>query len=181
LLEKSKKRRHTPFDNESWGGLGFMGKELSEFTELTEYIEKKTEESKIESMPEAGKSLLAVMVSDTNKFYEQLVHTNSEGNLYYETPILIHIQPDIFVAELEKISPENKRTVGYALAERYKYDLFLDKIHEEISWLKQVRSILSEKQQLLRGKVSGYLIKIIYNNIDNSITALDEYQNRLTK
>lgn len=182
LLKKSNKIRHTPFDNESWGGLGFAGKELSEFKELTEYIAKKTEESKIESLPEAGKYLLETMVSDTSKFYAQLVHTNSEDNLYYETPILMHVQPDSFVAEFNKLSPEKKRTVGYALTERYKHDLFLEKIHEEISWLKQVRSILSEKQQLLRGKLSGYIIKsIIDNNIDNSITVLEEFQNRLTK
>ena len=181
LLSQSNANTFAAFDDDSWGGLGFAGKEISEFKELNEYIAKKTEETKIESMPEAGKLLLQTMVSDTSKFYTQLVHTNSEDNLYYETPILNHINPESFVTEFDKLSPDNKRTVAYALTARYKHSIFLEKIHEEITWLEKVKSILSEKQQLLRGKVSGYIIKSTVNNhIDKSIKVLQEYKNRLS-
>lgn len=180
LLSQSNSDIFTPFDGDSWGGLGFVGKDISEFKELNEYIAKKTEESKIESMPEAGKLLLETMTSDTKKFYTQLVHTNSEDNLYYETPILKYVSTDNFVTAFANLSPENKKTVAYALTERYKHAIFIEKIYEEIDWLKNVKSILSEKQQILRGKVSGYIIKSTINNhIDKSIEILHEFKNRL--
>ena len=181
LLSQSNANAFGAFDDDSWGGLGFAGNKFSEFKELKEYIAKKIEESKIESMPEAGKSLLKTMVSDTSKFYIQLVNPDSNDNLYYETPILNHIDPKSFVTEFEKLSGENKRKVGYALTERYKSYICVDKIHEEIDWLKRVKSILSEKQKLLRGKVSGFIIESIINNyIDKSIKVLQEYRNRPT-
>ena len=182
LLSQSNVNTFAAFDDDSWGGLGFAGEEISEFKELNEYIAEKTEETKSESMPEAGKLLLKTMVSDTKKFYTQLVHNNSEDNLYYETPILKHINPESFVFEFDKLSPENKRTVAYALTARYKHSIFLEKIHEEITWLEKVKSILSKKQQLLRGKVSGYIIKSTINNhINKSIKVLQKYEDRLTK
>ena len=177
LLSQSNANTFAAFDDESWGGLGFAGKDLSEFKELNEYIAKKTEEIKTESMPDAGKSLLKTMVSDTSKFYRQLVHTNSDDNLYYEIPILKYIDPENFVTEFEKLPPENKRTVAYALTGRYKHTIFLEKIYEEITWLEQIKSILSKKQQLLSGKVSGYIIKSTVNDyIDKPIRVLQEYR-----
>lgn len=172
LLSQSNSDIFTPFDGDSWGGLGFVGKDISEFKELNEYIAKKTEESKIESMPEAGKLLLETMASDTKKFYTQLVNTSSEDSLYYETPILKYISPDDFVAAFDTLSPENKRMIGYALTKRYKDACFREKIYEEIEWLRSVRQILSEKQQILHRKVSGFTIKRTIDSIDKSIEIL---------
>jgi hypothetical protein len=170
------------FEDDTWGGLGFAGKELSEFKELNEYIVKKTEEIKTESMPDAGESLLKTMVSDTSKFYRQLVHTNSDDNLYYETPILKYIDPEGFVTEFEKLPPENKRTVSYALKGRYKDTIFLEKIHEELTWLEQIKLIFLKKQQMRSGKVSGYIIKSIVNDyIEKSISVLQEYRKQANK
>ena len=182
LLSQSDSKPFPEFEDDTWGGLGFAGKDLSEFKELNEYIAKKTEEIKTESMPDAGKSLLKTMVSDTSKFYRQLVHTNSEDNLYYEIPILNYIDPAKFVTEFEKLSPEDKRTVAYAFKGRYKHSIFLEKIHEEIAWLEKIRSILSKKQQILSGKVSGYIIKSTVNDyIDKSIRVLQEYRKQANK
>ena len=182
LLSQSNSNQFPAFEDDTWGGLGFAGEELPEFKELNEYIAKKTEEIKTESMPDAGKSLLKIMVSDTSKFYTQLVHNNSEDNLYYETPILKHINPESFVFEFDKLSPENKRTVACALTARYRHSIFLEKIHEEITWLEKVKSILSEKQKLLSGKVSGYIIKLTVNNhVDKSIKVLEEYKKQANK
>jgi hypothetical protein len=182
LLHQSNFNPFPEFEDDAWGGLGFAGQDLSEFKELNEYIAKKTEEINIESMPDAGKSLLETMVSDTSKFYTQLVHTNSEDNLYYEIPILKHIDPESFVTEFEKLSPENKRTVAYAIVGRYKYSIFIEKLYDETAWLEQVKSILTKKQQLLSGRVSGYIIKDIINNyIDKSIKILQEYKKQANK
>jgi hypothetical protein len=170
------------FEDDTWGGLGFAGKELSEFKDLNEYIGKKTEEIKTESMPDAGKSLLKTMVSDTSKFYRQLVHTNSDDNLYYETSILNYIDPKDFVTEFEKLPPENKRTVSYALTGRYNDTIFLEKIHEELTWLEQIKLTLLEKLQMCSGKVSGYILKSVVNDhIDKSISVLQKYRKQANK
>jgi len=182
LLSQLNSNPYPEFEDDTWGGLGFAGKDLSEFKELNEYIVKKTEEIKTESMPDAGKSLLETMVSDTRKFYRQLVHTNSEDNLYYEVPILRYIVPENFVTEFEKLSPESKMTVAYALKGRYKHTIFLEKIHEEITWLEQIKSILFKKQKMRSGKVSGYIIKLTINDyIDKSIRKLQEYRKQANK
>ena len=182
MLSQLKSNPLPEFEDDTWGGLGFAGKDLSEFKELNEYIVKKTEKIKTENMPDAGKSLLETMVSDTSKFYRQLVHTNSDDNLYYEIPILKYINPENFVTEFEKLPPENRRTVAYALKGRYKHPIFLEKIHEEITCLEQIKSILLKKQQMLSGKVSGYIIKSIVNHyIDKSISVLQEYRKQANK
>jgi hypothetical protein len=182
LLSQLNSNPFSTFDDDTWGGLGFAGKDLSEFKEFNEYIAEKEAEIKTESMPNAVKSLLENMVSDTRKFYAQLVHDSDEDNLYYEMPILKYIDPENFVAEFEKLSPENKRTVSYALSGRYKHSIFLEKIHEEITWLEQIKSILSKKQQLLSGKVSGYIIKSTVNEyIDKSIRVLQKYRKQANK
>ncbi len=182
LLNQNTDQHLSIFEDDSWGGLGYSGKDLSEFKEITEYIKTKSEESSIENMPEAAENLLATMRDDTRKFYTQIVHTNSEDNLYYETPILKYINPENFVADFENLSPEDKRFVSYALTKRYKSHIFLEKIYEEAEWLESVKAILSEKQQILRGKVSGYIIKSVINNhIDKSLETLKNYNTqRLT-
>lgn len=127
-------------------------------------------------MPEAAENLLAIMRDDTRKFYTQIVHTSSDESLYYETPILKYINPETFVTEFENLSPEDKRLVSYALTERYEIHILLEKIYEKVEWFESVRGILSEKQQIFHGKVSGSIIKSAINNhIDKSLETLKNY------
>lgn len=160
-------------DNESYAGLQYFGLELPEFKEFCSHIDVKLDESRIDNFPDAGMELLDLMAQDTDKFLRTLILSNHEDNKYYETPILKYVEPAEFVARFMLLNPKQRRTVGYAIEERYKYDSFLDKLKEEEAWLKSVKTLLVQQQQRLKGKISGYVVgSVAEHYIDKAIERL---------
>jgi hypothetical protein len=162
-------------DRESWGGLGFLGLELQEFKEFLDYVKHKKDEAKIDSMPDAGKELIEIMKSDTDKFYRMITLSNSSDQIYFEIPIFMHITPEDFVNAFLSLNPESQRRVASALKRRYEYATKHNELLSELEWLKNIRSILVEKQKSLTGKPSGYLIgSIIERHLDKIIEDLEK-------
>jgi len=157
-LIKKERKYHYSF-NESWGGLGFCGRELDEFKEFCNYIKEKTDIAIDESYPDAGQELLKLMTEDIEKFYRRINLCNHEDNIYYDIPILLHIDPNEFVSTLMNISPKDKNTIGYGLVERYKFSNFNATLKQELEWLKEVRGLLIQEQQSREGKLSAYQIR----------------------
>ncbi|MDO9213192.1 MAG: P-loop NTPase fold protein [Methylococcales bacterium] len=150
-------RKECNIFNESWGGLGFFGKELDEFKEFCNYIKEKTDVAIDESYPDAGQELLKLMTEDIEKFYRRINYCNHEDNIYCDIPILLHISPNEFVSTLMNISPKDKRTAVYALVGRYNYNI--SALKQELEWLKKVRDLLIQEQQSREGKLSAYQIR----------------------
>lgn len=170
-----KENRYHDFDRESWGGLGFSGKELNEFKEFCIYLQEKIDDAINESYPDAGKELLQLMKEDVIKFRRRITLCEHEEQLYYEIPILSHIQPEEFVSVFLSISSEHKRSVGIAFKKRYEFSSLNQKIKSELNWLENVRDLLSKEQEKFNGKLSGYYINVFIDYcLNESINTLSE-------
>lgn len=143
-------------EHDAWGGLGFHSKETEDFKEICGYIDKKEEESTVESYPKIGNDLLKYISEDPQLFYRRVCLSNHEDNLYYEIPIFHYIKPEEFVSAFVSVPTDSKNTVCYAIGERYKFSQFNKSLKIEMEWLEAVVKLLEEQAQLRSGKISGY-------------------------
>ncbi|MBU2713990.1 hypothetical protein [Zooshikella harenae] len=163
------------FDNESWGGLGFAGRDISEFDQFVKYLDEKIEEYKVKCLPNAAKELLEIMESDVMLFTRKLILCNDGENIYYQTPILKNIEPEEFVTKLLSLSGQNFRQVGYMFKKRYSYREFHSNLIYELDWLKQVETLLEQKRSDAIGKLSGYRIGLFVDGyLKTAIDALEQ-------
>jgi len=161
------------FDNDHWGGLGFSGKEIQEFKEFCQHLESVIEGARINSFPDTADDLLQTLKSDSQLFLLKLILSNSKENVFYKIPILQHTEPSTFVDIYLELKPEDAKNVGYMFKERYRVQQFNSSLRDELDWLKKVKVLLVEKEQQLRGKLSGYRIGLIVNNyLDEAILNL---------
>jgi len=146
-------------ERDQGAGLGYAGQDLNEFNEIYLYLEKKLEEAKIESLPQAGEDLLRVLSEDTSKFRRMITLCNSNDQIYYETPILKYVDPKEFLGTIISLNNSEKRIVAYALKERYKFDEIASKIFEELDFLKSLVAEIDKEINKRKGKVSGYILQ----------------------
>ncbi|ASD66032.1 hypothetical protein [Pseudoalteromonas piscicida] len=163
------------YDRDGWGGLGFSGRDLKEFEQFEEYLNEKIELYKVKCIPNIAGELIELMQSDTDLFTLKLIQCNREENLYYNTPILKDIDPNKFVEILLSLPGSKFRQVGYMFKHRYSVKQFNANLLIELEWLKNIESLLEQKQIESRGKLSGYRISLLINGyIKTSIEALEE-------
>ena len=173
-LNLEPKVHFTPMDRTSWGGLGFYGKDLPEFKEFIDYIDNKTSDARVEKMPDAGKRLMEIMKSDIMLFARKVTLSESPDQEYYDIPIFKHIPPTDFVESFLKLNSDDKRIVAYAIKNRYQFVDINKSLIEELEWLKNIHSLLSEKKQVSSGKLSGYTLQfVIIDDIEKAITSLE--------
>ena len=158
---------------EEYGGLSFHRRESKEFKEFCNYTVKKINNEKIARMPEAGNDLLKIMRNDVSQFCRMIYLSNSQDQIYHNTPIFKYIDPKEFVAATLSLAPKAMQSVFGAISERYKPDMFNATLVEELDWLKSVRCILQNTQKKFKGKLSGHRLQfIIESMIDKAIENL---------
>lgn len=132
------------FEDDSFDGVAFWGRGIVEFDALCLYVRQKTAEALADALPTVGRELLDVMASDSGLFARRLLLTNSADNLYYNRPVLAHIEPATFVEQLLALHPSKWRHVARVLRERYSHEAFAGELLGELPWLREVQRILSE-------------------------------------
>ncbi|WP_318447062.1 P-loop NTPase fold protein [Photobacterium leiognathi] len=163
------------FDTDSWGGLGFAGRDIQEFEQFEEYLNERTEQYKVKCMPNIADELLELMKHDVELFTLKLILCNREENIYYKTPILKDIDSSQFVEALLSLPGEKFRRVGYMFKERYSVKQFHVHLINELDWLKDVESLLGQKQRESKGKLSGYRISLLVDSyIKPAIDSLEK-------
>ena len=173
LLIKNKSFEPRFMRDSSWGGLSFHEHETDEFKELSRYINKKTQESTSDKMPEVASELLILMKSDNMEFVKKLIFSNNGPNTFYQTPILSHIDVDEFVTKLLSLNSADFRMTGAMFKERYSMDIFNQTLKSELPWLVDLCKALQKEQSKLSNKLSGYRIKImVEDDIQPSIDIL---------
>ncbi|MGR3073509.1 P-loop NTPase fold protein [Vibrio vulnificus] len=162
------------FDTDSWGGLGFAGRDIKEFEQFEEYLNEKIEQYKVKCMPNIAGDLLELMKHDVGLFTLKLILCNREENMYYKTPILKDIDSNKFVEVLLSLPGEKFRRVGYMFKERYSVKQFHVHLINELEWLKEVESLLEQHRNESKGKLSGYRISLLLDSyIKPAIKALE--------
>lgn len=146
-------------DNEQWDGLGYAGKEIQEFQDLSLYLHEKLDEARGEALPNIASDLMELMRSDIDLFYIKLTPFNDES-IYQRVPVLRHIAPSIFVEELLKIHPSGLRKISYVFGERYKQPE-KNLLHDELEWLIRLKELIVIKTDELGFTLSSHKLKIM--------------------
>ncbi|EOW9210609.1 TPA: hypothetical protein PX804_003364 [Vibrio cholerae] len=162
------------FDTNSWGGLGFAGRDTKEFEQFEEYLNETIEKYKVKCMPNIADDLLKLMKDDAHLFTLKLILCNREENIYYKTPILKDIDSSQFVETLLSLPGEKFRRIGYMFKERYSIKQFNANLINELDWLKEIESLLEKQRLESKGKLSGYRISLLVDSyIKPAIEALE--------
>jgi hypothetical protein len=166
-------KEHLSFlDQNTWGGLGFWGKEIPEFVDFVDYLDRKSNEARIARMPDVGENLIEIMQIDTPLLGRMVTLSDTPDQKYYDIPVLNHMDPKEFVEAFLKLKPMNRRMIGYIIKKRYQFRDINKILIEECNWWKEVLSIFIDKRDELRGKVSGYVVQTFIQLIDNLIKEL---------
>lgn len=167
--------RTLPFERDSYAGLGYASTEEHEFQEFFKYIDERRECALQASFPVRAEALLSLIDTDTSLFYRRIVLNNDIENKYYKTAILHLIQPAEFIRKLLATTPENRKTVAYALKERYSFEQFNSELLPELSWLTEVATLLRQEISIRAGKVSSMSLQwIVDPYINNAISQLSK-------
>ena len=146
---------------DSFGAYGYWVQDEYEnrFKEIKEYMLKMRKQALENQYPDIARGLLELVRTDSQKFFEQVSHTNYCENPYKSIPVLGHIDPQEFVDVWLRSPPGNWHFICYALEERYLSDDLGDSLRRkeldtESSWFLQVLEILEsevEKSEGFRG------------------------------
>lgn len=164
----------SPFERDSYAGLGYASLEEDRFQEFLEYIDERRQEALKASFPTQATKLLELLGSDTSLFSRQIILNNDPENVYYKTPILHLIQPVDFVSRLLEASPEDRRLVAYSFKERYAFQQFNSDLSPELPWLCEVADRLRAEIAARAGRISSLSLSwIVDPYINNAIAQLE--------
>jgi hypothetical protein len=158
---------------EDYFSLGYAGKDLPEFKELTTYCMKIIDDIKSESLPGEGIKLLEIMKTDVNKFLNMICLNNSPEQKYYNIPIFKYVTPDSFAQTFLSMNPEDRRTAIIAFEKRYEWPDTNRILSAELDWLNSVRQILEKERNNRHGKLSAHLLKLNIDYIDKFMRKLE--------
>ncbi|GAQ00111.1 P-loop NTPase fold protein [Leptolyngbya sp. NIES-2104] len=171
--------------DDSYGSLGFQGKDFEEFQELSSYINETRKLAQEEGLPAAGQDLLTIMQCDFWKFSRMISisryqHEDVLIQEYHDLPILKYVDPIAFITAFLQMDAEDKRRILASLCERYKFANISPKLIEELEWLKAVRHLLQLEVENKRGKVSGFvLLSYSQHYLDGAIGKLEKDKSQL--
>lgn len=160
-LPPSNKETYTSFDKDAYCGQMFYSLERDPFIKLQKYLSEQRDIVLQDSYKAEAKKLIKMMEDDTKRFMQSLIRSNHEDNKFYEIPILIEIEPELFVQaviNLLEVSPEQLKLLAYTFRGRYEFDYYNKKLVNELGWLEQVVSLLETKKQNRFRKLSGQML-----------------------
>lgn len=176
LLNQSSDLGTSLGDSMGYAGLGFHGNDLPEFRGFSDYIKSVQTKARQESMPQAANELIEIMKSDVKKFSRMITVSNSDDQIYCNTPILNYLDANKFLSSLLEMQPEYRRWVAYALEARYQFVNSDSKLIDELDWLKEVGSLLEVKAEKMQGKLTGYALNAIGDEVNKVISKLEQTQ-----
>lgn len=175
LLPNQPNVRRSPFDRDSFAGLGYMSMDEEPFKEFLKYIDEQLDAAATESLPSKAAELFALVGTNVNLFFRQIVLNNDSENIYYRTPILHHIPPGDFVQRLLDVPYEERRIVAHALKTRYSFEQFNAELWPELDWLRGVVCGLRKEVGQRTGKVSSLSLSgLIDPHLTHAIEQLEQ-------
>lgn len=154
-----KNNNHLPFSSAVFGGFfdqnicynsEFYSSEKASFREVKTYLSQLMNTVLQESYKRDAEELIKLMQEDTKKFMLSLIFSHHEDSKFYEIPILLEIDPMMFVNNaitLLETSPPQFQFLARLFRDRYSVDSFNRKLLSEVDWLSQVTNQLEEKNK----------------------------------
>lgn len=172
-----KSSQYAAYD-ESYVGLGFHGKDATEFSQLSSYIKQKNEEAIRESYPEEATKLAELMKTNSLEFCQNLVaHYGYDSAVvcrFYKIPILSFMSDETFVNTFISLDQNDKRRIADIFSNRYDY--YASDLIDELDWLKNVTERLEKIVQERAGKISGHSIRLMIEH--NFKVAIQELEHK---
>ncbi len=166
--------KHEEFPSHSSHGLQYSGLELDTNKEFLAYITQQADSLKFD-YPAIAQDLLQTMSFSVNEFLNKILLNGGTNNLYYDVPVLIHINSKKFVSEFLKLTNKEKRKFDNSFQNRYKFDQYNLLLIDELDWLKEIYLLLDKEKKKREGKISGQIIEFgILKSIDLSIKLLED-------
>lgn len=163
----------SPFEYDSYAGLGFRGMEEQAFCAFLDYVGDLRRQALTSSLPQRAKELLSLVNTDSLLFCRRIILNNHPENTYYKTPILHLISANEFVEAILTTAPEHRGTIARALNERYSIHQFNAELLPELDWLKDVSKLLQKEVEARAGKVSSLALTYMLNpHLHNAISQL---------
>ena len=163
----------SPFERDSFGGLGFHSGQDPDFRALLDYVEAATERAVIAHRPTEAAELLKVMRDDVDAFVRHLIVTNSGVNRFARTPILHLIAADDFVATLVALPASNWRKIHSTFKLRYDSAYGNAKLRAEATWLRTVAQLLEAEVSKRQGKISSQSLGAVLLQIQTVAASFD--------
>jgi hypothetical protein len=168
------------FDQNICDAHEFYSSEKDAFKKLKAYLSEQMNTVLQESYKMEAEKLLGLMQKDTSKFMQSLILSNHEDNKFYEIPILLEIDPELFVnatITLLEVSPEQFRLLASTFRGRYEKDTLNRKLVSELDWLERVAKLLEIKKRERSGKLSGCMLDwLMQPYLNDAIKKLKSFQ-----
>ncbi|MBE9115518.1 NTPase [Lusitaniella coriacea LEGE 07157] len=176
--------RKSFFYNDNYFGLGFTRRDITEFKEFNDYIDRVWKNYRIKKMPEEALHLLDIMQNDLDKF-RNMICLNSLHPIdqpqpcYDQTPVFNFLPAEEFIKKFIAIKPKSQKEVFWAISDRYKYDEINEKLLEELEWLKEIDVLLQHEISRREGKLSGFRFKKFNTWLEEAIANLSRTRDKI--
>ncbi|MCK1619568.1 hypothetical protein IVA96_23925 [Bradyrhizobium sp. 159] len=163
-LYKTKKLEATQRDDyalrfDGYGGLGIQSSDTLEYRELFQHLRESSAKALRDTYPEKASELLEVMKTDVQLFYRRLCITNSDDNIYYNTPLLTSLDPDKFVLTMLDLPIADEHVVFMMFKSRYDHSQLDNDLSTEKPWAEAVKRKLLDACET-SGPITGKRIKM---------------------
>jgi len=165
----------------------FPAEDYQEFQDVDDYI-KQCQEKEIEkNMHKEAEKLLNIMQENVLKFHYCITHSihfdisekRYPEKIYSDYPVFKYWLPEDFVEEVLMQSNEIIPRIFYSLQERYNVNSIVEKLVDELDFLKEVQQLLLEEVDARKGKLSGFLLKRSNEILEKVISDLEQVKNSL--
>ncbi|WP_345872941.1 P-loop NTPase fold protein [Shewanella algae] len=174
LIPYDEANKYELLERDAYAGLGYYGRDLSEFSDFCSFIENALDVHQKSQLPVASADLLQIMKDDVTQFWRMVSHSNNAEGSFYKLPVLQHISVADFIEAYFSIAPLNRRKVFLALNARYEHSYYNKYLVEEIDWLKQLLAALQAEASSRTGQMSGYVLDAAIDKyIPGAITRLE--------
>lgn len=138
-------RWYDSFENSAYGIIYWVEEDYkSEFEDIYYYLlDAKNRALELE-FPKLASELLATMVADAQKFYEQVCYTHNGNNKFRSIPVLAAISPEDFVDAWMHSPKANWHWISAALRDRYEGQMLQNELKPEENWIIDVLALLRE-------------------------------------
>lgn len=157
------------FQFQGYAGLAVHENDTNELLNTANYLKSKREHLLTETYPKLGEDLLRELSDDVSLFHRRINITNSEDNLYYDTPIFQYIKPENFIKILLKLNPKSQIRALNSFKTRYQGNKLNRELATEKQWVSDVYQKLTEATKD-KSILSKYRLTKTFEDLFNTIT-----------
>jgi hypothetical protein len=157
-----------------WGGYTFACGETNEFKSIVNHYKTVVDEVAEDNLPSVAENLLELLGEDPNKFIRMISRNIHEEGHYLDVAVLKYVPTSEFADAIMKLKAEDMSQVFLGLSIRYDAIATNSGLISELPWLKELLSILQDKQEKLpivsRFRIKNYCNRYLVPHVQAAST-----------